>query len=81
MKQRKPTKKDVLKAYDRLMRALAEVNNAQGDLARVASAYTGVDLIADVCSGCEVEFRTKDDKGEWDAFSCVRLDDIINDVP
>lgn len=81
MKQKKPTRKDVLRAYDRVINAIATLNSATDALGIVASKFTGVDLRADVCNGYEIEFRTRDDKGEWDAFSCIRLDDIINDVP
>lgn len=81
MTNKKPTRKEVQKAYDKVINAIATLNSATDELSIVASKFTGVDLRADVCNGNEIEFRTRDDKGEWDAFSCVRLDDIINDVP
>lgn len=81
MRPRKPNRKDVLKAYDRVMSAIDTLDNETQALGAVASDYTGVDLRADICNGNEIEFRIRDDNGEWDAFSCIRLDDIITDVP
>lgn len=81
MRQKKPTKQAVMRAYDRVMSAIVTLNHETQALGAVVSAYTGVDLRADICDGSEIEFRTRDDKGEWDAFSCIRLDDIVDNVP
>ena len=59
----------MLAAADRLSAAL-------GELSDIATEIYGEDLQADLCGGGEIEFRRRNDDGYFDAFDCVRLEDI-----
>lgn len=78
MRQRKPTKQAVMKAYDELFNALQNMMNAQQKLSAIVSEYYGKNICADVCNGFEVEFRTIDENGDCDDFTHLTIDDILD---
>lgn len=47
-----------------------------GKLSQCASKIYGVALIADLCSGSEIEFRKVDESGHYDATSTILIEDI-----
>ena len=48
-----------------------------GKLALLATDIYGEELVADICSGSEIEFRRLDDNGFVDADSAILIEDII----
>ena len=64
----------------RALRAVLDLENrlslALSNLSSVATEIYGEDLQADICGGSEIEFRRRDESGYFDAFDCVRIEDI-----
>ena len=48
-----------------------------GKLGRLATEIYGEEIIADMCTGSEIEFRRLDDDGSVDADSTIRIEYII----
>lgn len=48
------------------------------ELSRAASDRLGYDVVADICNGGEVEFRRIMKDGVPDAYSCIRIEDILS---
>ena len=46
-------------------------------LAIAASEVLGYEVVADICEGEEIEFRRVAEDGVADAFSCIRMEEII----
>ena len=46
-------------------------------LARAASEVLGYEVVADICGGSAIEFRRVGEEGVADAFSCIRMEEII----
>ena len=63
-------------AYGKVESAINALESAQQELGRVASELTGMELMADVCGGSEIEFRTVMPDGVQDDFVCLRVEDI-----
>lgn len=47
-------------------------------LAIAASEILGYEVVADICEGEEIEFRRVAEDGVADAFSCIRMEEIID---
>ena len=71
------TKKQLLSAYKKVEDAENRLIAAAGDLSRIASNYLGYEVSAELCAGSEIEFRRVCKDGVSDAFSTIRLEDII----
>ena len=71
------TLKQVVDAYNYVEKKINELDLAVQALSRVASDATGVELHADVCAGDEIEFRLNDEYGQSDAFSCIRIEEVL----
>lgn len=71
-------KKLLLKAFKKAEIAGIEHSNALGNLGKIASEILGFEVIADNCSGNEIEFRKVLNDGIPDSYSTIRLEEIIN---
>ena len=49
-------------------------------LTRTASLVLGYEVVADLCNGSEIEFRTISDNGVPDDDSCIRVEDILAEL-
>lgn len=73
------TKLEKLKKLEtNVLNASAQLNAALGKLSSVASEIYGEKLIADLCGGGEIEYRTVDSNGYIDDFVNLRLEDIAS---
>jgi len=71
-------KKLLLKAFKNAEIAGIEHMNALGNLGKIASEILGFEVIADNCSGNEIEFRKVLNDGVPDSYSTIRLEEIID---
>lgn len=60
--------------------ASARLSVALAQLSDIATEIYGEDLQADLCGGCEIEFRRRGDDGYFDALDCVRIEEIENKI-
>lgn len=67
---------ELRRAERRVLEAANRLSTALGELSNIATKIYGEDLQADLCGGGEIEFRRRNDNGYFDAFDCVRLEDI-----
>ena len=49
-----------------------------GELGTAASEALGYGVVADICAGTEIEFRTLDEHGMPDEDACIEFEDIIS---
>lgn len=66
----------LINAKRRVEKAICALSAAQQELGQVASELTGMELMADVCGGGEIEFRTVMPDGTPDDFVYLRVEDI-----
>lgn len=72
--------KRILEAYNKCLKAKNSFLAAQENLTKVASELLGVDIIAEICGGGEVEFRRVKGKGAdryVDDYDTLRIEDLI----
>lgn len=74
MKNKDSLRKKLLKAYNKALDDDARLSASLQILGSIASEYYGEDVVADICSGCEIEFRFSDDIY---ACSTMRIEDIL----
>ena len=67
---------ELRRAERRVLDAANRLSAALGELSNIATEIYGEDLQADLCGGGEIEFRRRNDDGYFDAFDCVRFEDI-----
>lgn len=75
--QRRELKRRVAQVYN----AANKLSQALHNLSFAAIDIYGEDLQADLCNGGEIEFRKRGKDGYFDAFSCIRLEDIEAKLP
>lgn len=63
-------------AYGKVESAVNSLESAQQELGRVASDLAGMELMADVCGGGEIEFRTVMPDGTPDDLVRLRVEDV-----
>ena len=71
------TKKQILKAQEAAIDAEVSLNAALGHLAALASEVLGREVVADLCGGDEIEFRSVNNSGVADAFDTILIEDIL----
>ena len=74
------TKKKILRAEQLCYDYSNDLTNALGTLARMASEVLGYEVVADICNGDEIEFRTMIDDGVADDDIAIRMEDIISKI-
>ena len=62
-------------AYDQVLDASNRLSAAQQKLGRIASDLIGFEVVADICGGEEIEFRSINDDGS-DDYDCIRIEQI-----
>ena len=72
------TEKQLRKIESKIYGLSADLTAELEKLSSVATDILGYDVVADICNGSEIEFRTTNDRGFVDDFSCIRLEDVIN---
>ena len=70
-------KKKLIKLQDKCFSCKNALNEALSNLAIAASEVLGYEVVADLCNGSEIEFRTIADDGVADSNSCIRMEDIL----
>jgi len=73
----KMTKSEIKKAYAKCLQKSNELELAMQALSAKVSQALGVDYVADICNGDEIEFRKLDEYGLADANDCVRIEEIL----
>ena len=68
-------KTELREAYEQVLDASNRLNAAQQKLGRIASYLIGFDVVADICGGDEIEFRSINDDGP-DDHDCIRIEQI-----
>lgn len=62
---------------NRVYNKLSDMQSNLEELAKAASEILGFEVIADICNGSEIEFRTRNDRGYVEDSSCIRMEDVI----
>ena len=70
------TIKDLNKAYEKVLDCENKLMCALEKLSVIASDLYGEELVANICNGSEIEFRTESDPDGLDSTS-LRIEDII----
>lgn len=63
---------------DNVYLSSAKLNRALSELGRAASEILGYEVVADLCGGDEIEFRSVGEHDAVDDFACIRIEDILN---
>lgn len=71
------TKSEIKKAYAKCLQKSRELELAMQALSAKVSQALGVDYIADICNGDEIEFRSLDKYGLADEKDCMRIEEIL----
>lgn len=71
------TKSEIKKAYSKCLQKSNELELAMQSLSSKVSQALGVEYVADICNGDEIEFRKLDEYGLADANDCVRIEEIL----
>lgn len=71
------TDKQIINLNDQVLSLNIDMSNKLQELARAASERLGYDVVADLCTGAEIEFRRIMDDGVPDTESCLLLEDIL----
>lgn len=74
------SKKKILDLEKKVLDASAHLDSALGQLGAAASEILGYEVVADICNGDEIEFREVGDNGVEDAFSCIRIEEVIDKI-
>lgn len=74
------SKKKILYLEKKALDAFVRLQSALGQLGAAASEILGYEVVADICNGEEIEFREVCDNGVADAFSCIRLEEIMEKI-
>ena len=74
------SKKELLKAYNNVLKLDRLLSGALNTLSEAASAYAGTTLQADICGGGEIEFRQVDERGYANDFSTLRLEELLGNA-
>lgn len=70
------TTKDLNKAYEKALDCENKLMGALEKLSAIASDLYGEELLANICNGSEIEFRTEYDPDGLHSIS-LRIEDII----
>lgn len=64
---------------NRIIRLSGELTMELGNLSNLASEIYGETIVADLCSGSEIEFRrVYGSEGFVDDYDCIRMEDILD---
>lgn len=63
--------------YDKRLKCSIELLSQLELLSRIASEIYGEEIVAEICSGNEIEFRITDANGTTNADCCIRLEDLL----
>ena len=74
------SKKKILDLEKKVLGTFIQLQSALGQLGAAASEILGYEVVADICNGNEIEFREVGDNGVEDAFSCIRIEEIIDKI-
>lgn len=80
MTQSKKTVRKIRKIEDRVYKYHSDLIGELEKLGSIASGILGYEVVAEICGGCEIEFRTVSQEGYVDADVCIRFEDIINAI-
>lgn len=73
-------KKKLIKLQDKCFSCENALNKALSNLAVAASEVLGYDVVADLCHGSEIEFRSVTDGDIPNSNSCIRMEDILAEL-
>lgn len=73
-------KKKLIKLQDKCFSCENALQSALSELAIAASEVLGYEVVADLCNGSEIEFRTITDDGVPDNDSCIRIEDVLAEL-
>lgn len=73
------TIKELNKAYEKALDCENELMRALEKLSVIASDLYGQELVANICNGWEIEFRTEYDPDGFKSIS-IRIEDIIERI-
>ena len=68
----------LLKLHQKVLDLENKMIGVKEELAIQASKILGYEVVADICDGSEIEFRTIDEMGYPDANSTILLEDILS---
>ena len=71
------TNKQIINLNNKALSLNIDLSNKLQELARAASERLGYDVVADLCTGSEIEFRRVMGDGVPDTDSCILLEDIL----
>ena len=74
------TKKKLLRAEQLCYKFSNDLTCALEVLASMASEVLGYEVVADICNGDEIEFRTMIDDSVADDDIAIRMEDIISKI-
>lgn len=72
--------KELRNAEQECYRYSIKLSNALQRLGRDASRILGYEVTAEICAGDEIEFRRVMDDGLSDSMSCIRIEEIIEQI-
>lgn len=70
------TKAQLIKKHEQVIDAASKLQDRLEELSKLATEFYGEELMADLCAGSEIEFRTTDHPDGLDGIA-LRLEDII----
>ena len=73
-------KNKLIKLQNKCFSCECALNKALSNLATAASEVLGYEVVADLCGGSEIEFRTITDNGVADSNSCIRIEDVLAEL-
>ena len=72
------TERQLIRLEENCLNAANRLSCSLQRLAIAASEVLGYEVVADICEGEEIEFRRVAEDGVADAFSCIRMEEIID---
>ena len=73
-------KQKLLSLNNKALAAENELNKQLSAMGVLASEILGYEVVADLCAGSEIEFRTVDGNGYVDAFSTILIEDVLKEI-
>lgn len=74
----KSRKLELIESYEKCSKLANKLDCQMQELGRIATYIYGKKLRADICAGCEIEFRTEDEYGFVDANRTILIEEILS---
>ena len=68
----------LIECYGKCLDLENKLERQMQKLGNIATKIYGEELRADMCNGCEIEFRTLDENGYVNANVVINIEDILN---